>query len=111
VVGIFFVILTVQKAAALTLLRAIGASSGRLVRSLLAQVLLVMVGGIVIGAGLLLLASLGSSPDFPIGFDVGIVVTRGVVLVVLAAIASLAAIRRVLRIDPIAATVPAGVER
>jgi hypothetical protein len=33
------------------------------------------------------------------------------VLVVLAAIASLAAIRRVLRIDPIAATVPAGVER
>lgn len=111
VVGIFFVILTVQKAAALTLLRAIGASSGRLVRSLLAEVLLVMVGGIVIGAGLLLLASLGSSPDFPIGFDVGIVVTRGVVLVVLAAIASLAAIRRVLRIDPIAATVPAGVER
>ncbi|MFO1537401.1 MAG: FtsX-like permease family protein [Actinomycetota bacterium] len=111
VVGIFFVILTVQKAAALTLLRAIGASSGRLVRSLLAQVLLVMLGGIVIGAGLLLLASLGSSPSFPIGFDVGIVVTRGVVLVVLAAVASLAAIRRVLRIDPIAATVPAGVER
>ena len=111
VVGIFFVILTVQKAAALTLLRAIGASSGRLVRSLLAQVLLVMVGGIVIGAALLLLASLGSSPDFPIGFDVGIVVTRGVVLVILAAVASLAAIRRVLRIDPISATVPAGVER
>lgn len=111
VVGIFFVILTVQKAAALTLLRAIGASSGRLVRSLLAQVLLVMVGGIVVGAALLLLASLGSSPDFPIGFDVGIVVTRGVVLVILAAVASLAAIRRVLRIDPIAATVPAGVER
>ncbi|MBM3659148.1 MAG: FtsX-like permease family protein [Actinobacteria bacterium] len=111
VVGIFFVILTVQKAAALTLLRAIGASSGELVRSLLVQVLIVMAGAIVVGAALMFVASLASTPDFPISFDLGIVVSRGAALVVLALIASLAAIRRVLRIDPIAATVPAGVDR
>lgn len=111
VVGIFFVILTVQKAGALTLLRAIGASSAELVRSLLVQVLLVMVAAIAVGAVLLYAASLGSSADFPISFDVGIVVSRGVALVALALLASLAAIRRVLRIDPIAATVPAGVDR
>ncbi len=111
VVGIFFVILTVQKSAALTLLRAIGASSGELVRSLLVQVLIVMAGAIAVGAAIMFLASLASTQDFPISFDLGIVVTRGVALVLLALVASLAAIRRVLRIDPIAATVPAGVDR
>ena len=111
VVGNFFEILTVQQAGALTLLRAIGASSAELVRSLLVQVLLVMVAAIAVGAVLLYAASLGSSADFPISFDVGIVVSRGVALVALALLASLAAIRRVLRIDPIAATVPAGVDR
>jgi putative ABC transport system permease protein len=111
VVGIFFVILTVQKAGALTLLRAIGASSGELVRSLLVQVMVVMAAAIAVGSAFLVVASLASSQDFPISFDPGIVVTRGVALIVLALLASLAAIRRVLRIDPIAATVPAGVER
>lgn len=112
VVGIFFVILTVQKAPALTLLRAIGASTGELVRSLLVQVLLVMIGAIAFGALLLAAASaFVSSADFPISFDVGIVLSRGIALVLLSLVASLAAIRRVLRIDPIAATVPAGVDR
>ena len=111
VVGIFFVILTVQKAAALTLLRAIGAATATLVRSLLVQVVFVMVGAVVVGTGLLALASLGSSDRFPITVDLGMVVSRGIVLVVLALIASLASVRRVLRIDPIAATVPAGVDR
>jgi putative ABC transport system permease protein len=111
VVGIFFVILTVQKAAALTLLRAIGASSGRLVVTLLVQVVMVMLGAIAVGTVVMALASLGSSADFPISLDPGVVVTRGIALMALALLASLAAIRRVLRIDPIAATVPAGVDR
>jgi len=111
VVGIFFVILTVQKSAALTLLRAIGATSGELVRALLVQVVLVMLAAIAVGAVLMGLSSLASSPDFPISLDPSIVLSRGVALLVLALVASLAAVRRVLRIDPIAATVPAGVDR
>ena len=50
VVGIFFVILTVQKSTSLTLLRAIGADAGFLTRSLLVQVVAVVLGGIVFGA-------------------------------------------------------------
>jgi putative ABC transport system permease protein len=110
VVGIFFVILTVQKAAALTLLRAIGASTAELVRTLLVQVVVVMLAAIATGALFLFLATLASSQDFPISFDPMVVLTRGAVLLVLALLASLAAIRRVLRIDPIAATVPAGID-
>lgn len=110
VVGIFFVILTVQKAAALTLLRAIGAGTGALVRTLMVQVVAVMLAATAVGAALLLLASLASGPDFPISFDATVVISRGAVLLVLALGASLAAIRRVLAIDPVAATVPAGID-
>jgi putative ABC transport system permease protein len=48
VTGLFFLIVTFQKAGALTLLRAIGAPAGRLVSALLIQ------SGIVLGAGFLI---------------------------------------------------------
>jgi putative ABC transport system permease protein len=111
VVGIFFVILTVQKANALTLLRAIGADRGYLTRALLVQVLVVVLGGVVVGAVLLQLAALGSSPSFPIEFDLSTVLTRGAAVTALALLASLAAIRRVLRVDPVEATQPVGALR
>jgi putative ABC transport system permease protein len=110
VVGIFFVILTVQKSASLTLLRAIGARTGDLVRALLVQVAIVMIGGIVVGAVLLGFATLASSETFPIEFDVGLLLTRGLLMLVLAGVASLAAIRRVLHIDPIAAVTRSGAD-
>jgi putative ABC transport system permease protein len=110
VVGIFFVILTVQKSASLTLLRAIGARTGYLVRALLVQVGIVMIGGIVVGALLLGVATVASSDTFPIEFDLGLVLTRGALVLALAGLASLAAIRRVLRIDPIAAVTRTGVD-
>ena len=110
VVGIFFVILTVQKSASLTLLRAIGARTADLVRALVVQVGIVMVAGIVVGAGLLGLATLASSETFPIEFDVGLLLTRGLLMLGLAGLASLAAIRRVLRIDPIHAVTRSGAD-
>jgi putative ABC transport system permease protein len=111
VVGIFFVILTVQKANALTLLRAIGADRWYLTRALLVQVLFVVLGGVAFGAVLLWLATLGSSDTFPISFDATTVVSRGLAVTVLALLASLAAIRRVLRLDPVEATRPLGALR
>jgi putative ABC transport system permease protein len=104
VVGIFFVILTVQKSAALTLLRAIGASTSYVMRALLTQVVVVVLAGIALGALLLWFAALASSDTFPISFATGTVVSRGAIVLVLAAIASVGAVRRVLRIDPVAAT-------
>jgi putative ABC transport system permease protein len=108
VIGIFFVILTVQKTASLTLLRAIGAPGSILVRALLVQVALIVLAGIAIGAAMLWLASLGSSARFPISFEIGVVVTRGAAIAILALLASLAAVRRVLRLDPVAAVTPHG---
>ena len=54
VIGLFFLIVTLQKARTLTLLRAIGARSSTLVRSLLTQVLVVVGLGVAIGTLLFL---------------------------------------------------------
>lgn len=101
VIGFFFVILTVQKAASLTLLRAIGADTRTLVGALFVQVLIVVVLAMAIGAGILMLAALGSSPVFPIQADPALVARVGVTILVLALLAALVAARRIARIDPV----------
>lgn len=108
VTGLFFLIVTFQKASALTLLRAIGSPSGLLVRSLLAQVVaVVLVGGSIATALYALVIpqvdGLGLSVEWRTVW-----LTVGVVLA-LALATSLAAVRRVLRIDPITATTGGGV--
>lgn len=109
VIGFFFLILTVQKARPLTLLRAIGAPRGYLVRNLVAQVLLVLAGGIVVALLLLwLTVSAATVGDLSIELDTASLTATLVAVVALALLASLAAVRRVLRIEPIRATTDQG---
>lgn len=90
VVAFFFLILTVQKAKPLTLLRAVGAPTSYLVRNLFVQIVAVMAAGIVVGI-LLVLAVRPVSTGGAIEVELG-------------------AIRRVTRIDPIRATTDTGSE-
>lgn len=108
VTGLFFLIVTFQKASALTLLRAIGAPASVLVRGLLVQVVLVMVVGAVIAFGLYA-GSLQGVKNLGVRVDLASVLVTSVVVLVLALLTSLVAVRRVLRIDPLAATTGAGV--
>lgn len=108
VTGVFFLILTFQKSAALTLLRAIGAPSGVLVRSLVAQVLLVMGAGLAFGIALYLPLSQISLGQIALSFDANAVVLWSVVLLTLALLSAIVAARRVLAIDPIEATTGGG---
>jgi len=109
VTGFFFLILTVQKAGSLTLLRAIGAPRGALVKALLVQVVLVLVAGVAVGALLAWLLTRVASTGVSLSLTPTTVLVTGSVLLVLAIVASVVAIRRVLRIDPIEATTGAGV--
>lgn len=104
VTGFFFLILTVQKIQSLTLLRAIGASTGYLLRSLIVQVVMVVVGATVIAGALLVAASATSSAGFEVSADPLLVVGTGLAVLVLAIVASVGSIRRVARVDPAAAT-------
>jgi putative ABC transport system permease protein len=108
VTGLFFLIITFQKSAALTLLRAIGARSATLVRSLLVQVVIVVGGGLVVGTLLFFPLSQARLGGLSLRFDPGAVAFWWVVLLVLGLISALFAARRVLRIDPIEATVGGG---
>ncbi|MDZ7674807.1 MAG: ABC transporter permease [Acidimicrobiales bacterium] len=111
VVAFFFLILTVQKAKPLTLLRAVGAPVGYLVGNLVAQIVVVMLVGIVIGIGLVLLTgSLTTGGAIEVQLEPGTVVPTVAGLTVLALVGGLAAVRRVLRIEPIRATVDTGSE-
>jgi putative ABC transport system permease protein len=111
VVGFFFLILTVQKAKALTLLRAVGSPSGYLVRNLLVQIAAVLALGFGIGIGLVLGAS-AANPSGDVAVDLQPATTAGTLagLAAVALIGGLVSIRRVLRIDPLRATLDSGRE-
>ena len=108
VTGLFFLIITFQKAGSLTLLRAIGARSGVLVRSLLVQVVLVIGGGLVLGVALYAPLTLIRLGDIVLRFDAAAVVFWAVLLLVLGLLSAVVAARRVLAIDPIEATTGGG---
>jgi putative ABC transport system permease protein len=109
VTGLFFLILTLQKAGSLTLLRAIGARGGVLAGSLLIQVILVVGLGLAVGIALYYPVSQARVGGLSLRFDPTVVVVWSVLLTVLALVSALASLRRVLRIDPIEATTGGGV--
>jgi putative ABC transport system permease protein len=106
--GLFFLIITLQKARALTLLRAIGAPSAVLVRSLLIQVLIVIGGGIVVGTVLFAPLSQATVGGLSLRFDPGAVLLWAVLLLGLGILSAFAAAWRVLAIDPFEATTGGG---
>lgn len=109
VTGLFFLIITLQKANSLTLLRAIGVPGASLVRSLLFQVVVVLVAGIGVGIALYTPLSNQRLGGIPLSFQTGAVVFWSVTLLVLGVLSSLVSASRVLRIDPLEATTGAGV--
>jgi putative ABC transport system permease protein len=108
VTGLFFLIVTFQKSASLTLLRAVGAESATLVRSLLFQVLVVVVGGLLVGTALYWPLSQQTLGSIALRFDPAAVAVWSVLLLGLGLLSALVAARRVLRIDPIEATTGGG---
>jgi len=106
--GLFFLIVTLQKAQSLTLLRAIGARRGVLVRSLLFQVALVVGAGLALGIAVYAPLTQLTLGEVALRFDPGAVIFWSVLLMSLGMLSALLAARRVLAIDPIEATVSEG---
>jgi putative ABC transport system permease protein len=108
VTGLFFLIVTFQKASALTLLRAIGARSAKLVSALLIQVTLVVVGGLAVGIALYAPVSVQRLGGITLRFETGAVVFWSALLLVFGLVSSLFSARRVLAIDPVDAMTGTG---
>lgn len=108
VTGLFFLIITLQKARSLTLLRAIGAPAGVLVRSLMVQVVIVIGGGVLLGTLLFAPLSLVQLGALSLNFDPIAVFVWGGLLLGLGLLSAVAAARRVLSVDPVEATTGGG---
>ena len=108
ITGLFFLIVTFQKAGSLTLLRALGVRSGVLVRSLLGQVLVVVAAGVLLGIAMYVPLSTQRLGTISLKFGVGAVVFWSTLFIVLGVASALTAARRVLAIDPVEATTGAG---
>jgi putative ABC transport system permease protein len=100
VIGFFFLTITLQKEASITMLRAVGANAGYLISCLLYEVAVVMTGGVIVGILVLvlvkpLLANIVILTLDPLGIVVTALPALGVAL-----LGTLPPIRRMLRTDP-----------
>jgi putative ABC transport system permease protein len=100
VIGLFFLIVTLQKSASLTLLRAIGARSRTLVGALLLQVVIVVGLGLAVGILGYLPVSQQRVGSIPLRFETPAVLLWIAVIGALALASSWFSVRRVLRVDP-----------
>ncbi|TQF69026.1 ABC transporter permease [Rhodococcus spelaei] len=104
VVGAFFTIWTVQRSRELAVLRAMGASTGFLLRDGLVQAVVVLLGSIAVGVPLGL--GLGSGLEgsgMPFALETGPVVNGAVLLAALGLVGAAVAIVRITRVNPLTA--------
>jgi putative ABC transport system permease protein len=109
VTGLFFLIVTLQKARSLVLLRAVGARAGVLARALLVQVTTVVVLGLAVGVALYAPLTRARIGGLALRFDPTAVAAWSALLLVLGLVSALVSVRRVLRIEPVDATMGPGV--
>jgi putative ABC transport system permease protein len=104
VVGLFFVLLTVERLALYGVLKAIGARSSTLFAGLVLQAVIVTVVAVVIAAGLaLVLDALIPPGSIPLDITLTRIATSAVLLLVSAVVGCAFSLRRVLRVDPASA--------
>lgn len=111
VVGLFMLIITVQKLGALTLLKAIGATTQSLVGSLIVQVLVLVITGSIIGTLLYSVAALAGGTGIGIEVDPAAILPVVAGIVVASVVATLFAGLRIRRIEPADIAHGAGVLR
>jgi putative ABC transport system permease protein len=100
VTGIFFLILTVPKTSSLTLLRAVGAPAGYLVRGLIQQVVGVLGVALVVAVGLLKAATTAADTGLTLILEPRALLNSTIAIVGLSLLGVAFSAWRVLRIEP-----------
>ena len=101
IVGAFFTVWTIQRRRQIALLKALGATTGYVVRDALGQMAVVLVAATAIGSGLAVaLGAAISGTAVPFRLETGPVVGAVSLLVVIGLLGCLAAVRRITSVDP-----------
>ncbi|MFJ1753988.1 FtsX-like permease family protein [Kitasatospora sp. NPDC088134] len=103
VVGAFFTVWTVQRRPDIAVLKAVGASSGYLVRDALAQAAAVLLAGALLGGALGATGGAFASAAVPFDVGVGTVAVPVGAMVLLGLLGAALAVRRITAVDPLAA--------
>lgn len=103
VIGAFFTVWTIQRSADVAVLKALGASTGYVLRDALGQAVVLLVGGVGLGTGLAALLGGAVRDQVPFVLDVTTVTTPALVMTVLGLLGAALAIRRVTSVDPLIA--------
>ncbi|MFD4404700.1 ABC transporter permease [Nocardia sp. NPDC058499] len=104
VVGAFFTVWTVQRSGDIAVLKALGATTSGLLVDALAQAVLLLVGGTVLGTALA--AALGvfiAGSAVPFHLTAATVLVPAVVMVVVGAVGAAVSVRRITSVDPLTA--------
>ncbi|WP_243842982.1 FtsX-like permease family protein [Mumia sp. ZJ430] len=104
VVGAFFTVLVIQRRQEIAVMRAMGASTGYLLRDSLLQslILLIVSAGVGVGIGLAGGAALASTP-MPFALEAGPIAAATALLIALGVVGAAVAVVRVTRVDPLTA--------
>lgn len=103
VVGAFFTVWTVQRSGDIAVLKALGSSTGYLMRDALGQALLLLVAGTTIGAGAATAIGSAAAQVVPFEISVGTIVVPAALMILLGLVGAAASLRRVTSVDPLAA--------
>ncbi|MDI2129958.1 ABC transporter permease [Yinghuangia seranimata] len=103
VVGAFFTVWTVQRSGDIAVLKALGASTGYLLRDALGQALVVLTAGTALGTAIAAAAGRVAEGTVPFVLDAGTTVLPAAVMVVLGLVGAALAVRRVTAVDPLTA--------
>lgn len=103
VVGLFFSLLTLERLGLYGVLKAVGASSGRLFVGVVLQAVVVTIIAFVAGSGLALAASAALPAGVPLQLEPSRFVFTFVALLVASVLGSAISLRKVLRVDPASA--------
>ncbi len=103
VIGAFFTVWTVQRSGDIAILKALGATTGHLLRDALGQALVLLVGGTALGAALAAGIGLAAQGVVPFTLTLATTVLPAVVMVVLGTAGAALAVRSLTTVDPLTA--------
>ncbi|MBE7325329.1 ABC transporter permease [Nocardioides sp. Y6] len=104
VAGAFFTVLTIQRKPEIAVMRAMGASTGYLLRDGLGQALLLLLGSVGVGIGLgVAMGAALQGTAMPFALVAGPIVLAAVLLIVLGLAGAAVAIVRIAKVDPLTA--------
>ncbi|MEH1013155.1 FtsX-like permease family protein [Micromonospora sp. CPCC 206060] len=103
VIGAFFTVWTIQRSGDIAVLKALGATTGYLLRDALGQAVVLLVAGTGLGAAIAVGLGSVAASTVPFVLDATSVLLPAAVMVVLGAVGAALSVRRITSVDPLTA--------